>query len=108
VYFIEKRSVGGKESIRMSFEKPPEQLSSKPKTWEDGHYMRHPQCTEILSQLTKVYGAPARAKTSWEEAIEWRPYRWSRDDQLLQLNCYTLNGRGKILAADVEISRKAR
>jgi hypothetical protein len=108
VHYIEKQSFEGKEWIKISFEKPADQLEKKPESWEDGHYMRHPQCDEILSKLTKAYGAPAKVNARWEEAIEWRPHRWNHEGERLELNCYTLNGEGKVLAADIVISRKAR
>jgi hypothetical protein len=40
VHYIEKRSIDGKQEIKISFEAPEDQLDKKPTSWEEGHYAK--------------------------------------------------------------------
>jgi len=101
VYFIEFSRKKAVSQIRLSFERPDNQVETPGKSWEESHYLNHPLCQEILGELTEKYGKPIVQQKSVEEALEWQPYKWVRKSETLVLKCYSLNGKGQVLAADI-------
>ena len=107
VHYIEKRSIDGKQEIKISFEAPEDQLDKKPTSWEEGHYARHPKCEEILSQLVKTYKQPIKERPSVEERINHRIRTWVNPQETMVLDCYNIDGQGEFLANEITIrSRK--
>ena len=106
VHFIEKRSVDGKEEIRILFEKPEDQLEKKPASWEDGHYARLPRCETILHRLTETYKQPVNERLWVEERLNHRVRTWSNPTETMNLDCYNIDGKGELLAIELTIQSK--
>lgn len=91
--------------LKLGFEKPDALLKVKPKTWEDSHYFRLPECIPILTSLIKRYGNPMTTTSSWEELIEWTIYSWESKAQAMSLACERLQGKGVALAVELTLSK---
>ncbi|MDN3578916.1 hypothetical protein QWZ03_19290 [Chitinimonas viridis] len=91
--------------LNLNLEKPYELLGVKPKTWEAEHYARHPNCMSVLMDLSKKYGSPSVGDKSSEESLEVQGYKWTSGDEDMVLNCYTLRGKGRSLAAEITLSK---
>ncbi|MBI4807838.1 MAG: hypothetical protein HY799_02650 [Nitrosomonadales bacterium] len=91
--------------LKLSFEKPDALLKTKPKTWEDSHYFRLPECVPILTSLIKRYGDPVATNSGWEEQIEWTTYGWESGVETMNLACERLQGKGISLAMELTLSK---
>jgi len=104
VYYLEAGiEQGVVKSIRLSFEKPasPKSTQSALGDFEE----RHPPCSPVLASLTRQYGRPEEPVNSSEERLENRKYVWKNDRQELTLVCGRYQGRAKVFAMDVILTR---
>jgi hypothetical protein len=101
VHYIEKRTVEGKDELRVVFETPHDQLKSKPTSWRAEHYARFPKCNTILARLIRTYGQPAKTRTWPEERLSHRVRTWSNSNEEMSLDCYNIDGKGDLLAAEL-------
>jgi hypothetical protein len=106
VHYIEKRSIDGKEEIRIIFERPEDQLDKKPASWLDGQYARHPKCKTILQKLTQLYKPPIKERHWVEERLNHLIRTWSSPTETMDLDCYNIDGQGEFLAGELTIRAK--
>jgi len=106
IHYIQRRNLYGKEELRISFEKPADQLDKKFSSWEAGHYARHPKCNDILKQLTEIYGRAIKKSPRVVERITEQDQTWSNGMETMALTCYAVDGKGASLAADLLITSK--
>jgi hypothetical protein len=106
VHYIEKRSIDGKEGIRIIFERPEDQLDKKPASWLDGQYARHPKCKTILQKLTQLYKLPMKERHWSEERLNHRIRTWSSPTETMDLDCYNIDNQGEFLAVELTIRAK--
>ena len=108
VHYVEKRSIDGREEIRILFEKPEDQLDKKPASWEEGHYARHPKCDPILRKLTEAFKQPIRERRWVEERLNHRIRTWSNSTETMNFDCYNIDGQGEFLALELTIQSTSR
>ena len=106
VHFIERIFIDGRKELRIVFEKSSDQLDANPKSWKEDHYARHPVCGVILSRLINRYGQPVRVSQWVEERLNHRVRVWSNSDETMNLDCYNIEGEGKLLAGELTIMSK--
>jgi hypothetical protein len=106
VHYIEKKNIDGKEEMRIVFERPEDQLDTKPVSWLDGQYARHPKCKAILQKLIQSYKQPTKERHWVEERLNHLIRTWSSPTETMDLDCYNIDGKGEFLAAELTIRAK--
>lgn len=106
IYYIHKSARQGERQLRISFEKPIAVLKQKPSSWSEEHYARFPKCEVVLERLTKAYGQPTRVHTWPEERLSHLVRTWDASTEELSLDCYSIDGKGVLLAAEILIKSK--
>jgi hypothetical protein len=107
VYLLDIRfEEGGISEFHLSFEKPPDYLESEPQDWAASHYARHPDCHLVEAKLKDQFGEPSLESEWSEERLLHRPRSWSLPGQRVELDCYSLDGQGRALAAEVIFRRR--
>jgi len=107
VYLLDIRlEEGGIAEFRLSFEKPANYLKTEPKDWAASHYARHPDCHLIETKIKDQLGDPSLKAVWSEERLFHQPKSWSLPEQVIELGCYSLDGQGKLLAAEVIFRRR--
>ena len=106
VYLLDIRFEGEVTEFHLSFEKPADYLESQPQDWAASHYARHPDCPLIEAKLKGQFGEPSLEREWSEERLLHQPRSWSLPDQRIELDCYSLDGQGRPLAAEVVFRRK--
>jgi hypothetical protein len=89
--------------MRLSFERsaPARETGNSLADFES----RHPPCAPMLADLSKRYGKPAGPEVRQEERLVERRYAWrARSDQMV-LVCGQYEGRPRVFAMDVILSR---
>ncbi len=107
VYLLDIRLEEGEiGELYLSFDKPTNFLETEPKDWAASHYARHPDCHLIETKIKDQLGDPS-LKAEWsEERLFHQPKSWSLPEQVIELGCYSLDGQGKLLAAEVIFRRR--
>lgn len=103
VYYVRRTYAKEKSEIKMVLEKPEKYLSKQPQTWEEGHDAKFPSCENVSVNLVSQYGKPALGNNFYEERLEHTVRTWSSGDETLKLDCYRIDGKGKELAAEIDI-----
>ena len=106
VHYIQKRSIDGREEIRIVFERPEDEFDKKPTSWEEGQYARHPKCETILQKLVQSYKQPMKERHWVEERLNHLVRTWSSPTETMDLDCYNIEGQGEFLAVELTIRAK--